>query len=418
MEIKTKNGFVEYENIEDVDLGKYKPIQSTVSQDYQLNYLIDREEIFKTHPLISKLPNRNLKNFNNVNIKFDSVLLNMVGVKTYIYGEKLRNKINRKFEFFEPDNYVDSISSPFTLEDGTIFRVVGQGIKPIQQYDFNIIEDGIVKSIPNFETVQVLLSERGRLVEEIRVIEEREFKDLLRESDKNRLIDMGVPSDKAERAANEISLGVEPSINLPSGFSPQSSGTAKGADSENADGSSGGASSPGSGGVGGDGGGPGSSSTGTGSDSSVGDGGASGGAEGDSGAGGDGFGGGDQSFGGDIGYEDRSDEYDPNMDSLTFSEAFLEMSETAGSQCQTLSTFQSNVDQQVEVLNNEIESKTAEADAAKSEADAARQESESAQARANADMVNARAREAEAELELENARLKRMEYEFLISRES
>jgi len=417
-------GIIEYIDIKDVDVDKFNLLSNTLKEDYQINYLIDREEILKTHPLLSKISTRNLNNYNNIDVESDRQLVNFFGRKTYLYGEKLKNRIERKFEFFEPENFVDSIRTPFTLLDGSIFRVVGQGVKPIQQYEFHVVEDGIVKKIPNFKTVQVMLTERDKLVDEIRVIEQSQFSDLLRESDKNQLINLGIPANDAEQVSNEIALGIEPSINLPDGFTPQSSGTGPGAGggetgggNNTLGGNSQGPTSPGSGGVGGAGGGPGSSSTG----GSTGDG--SGGGASGGGSGVDGGGdGGNQSGGAGgsngsglggsvaIGMEDRSNEYSPDMDSLTFSDEFLELSETAGSQCQTLSTFQNTVSDQLDVLNNEIDSKTAEADAAKTEADAARREADSS-------IIQANAREQEARAAEEEARARRAEYEFLLSQQ-
>lgn len=368
------------------------------------------EQTVQEHPIASNISTRNSKNVYRLPYEDKHTFINFIGQKTIIDNDKTKYLIDRKFTFFEPESFSQELPSPVVLKDGTVFRVIGQGVKSPEMYDYKIVDDGIVKNIPNFATVKVLLAERNQTLDNISILEESEFKDVLRESDKNKLIKSGFSPSEATDIVNDLALGIVPDVDLPEDFSADSF------DSSSSDNNS--ESSDGVGGIGGPGGGPGSentggtdsSSDGTGGSSGTGTGGGSGGSGtggGSGGSGGTGTGGGTGGSGGtgsdedgtgidsSFDFEDRSDEMTPEIDQLTsFSSQFLELAESTASQCQTLDTFQSNVDSQVEVLNNEIQSKTAENEALKAESEAA--------------IAEADARKAEADA-------KKAEYEFLIS---
>jgi len=75
-----------------------------------------------------------------------------------------------------------------------------------------MIQGGKVKKIPNYKTVEVLLAERAKITDEIRVIELAEFEDLMRVTYENMYIEQGMtPDDAASKAAETIVIMAEQS---------------------------------------------------------------------------------------------------------------------------------------------------------------------------------------------------------------
>jgi hypothetical protein len=76
---------------------------------------------------------------------------------------------------------------------------------PFRSLSGDHINGGKVQQIPNYKTVEVLLRERNRTSEDIRVIEISEFEDLIRVTYQNIYIEEGMsPDDAANRAAETI----------------------------------------------------------------------------------------------------------------------------------------------------------------------------------------------------------------------
>lgn len=150
------------------------------------------------HPIVSKLSERNYRDAYIIPAENDEVLLNVIPQKQFVGDAELRYIRDDNFEYFiEEAPTVDELPQ-FSLLDGTVFRVVGEGVKDIKDYTYYTIKDGQVQTIPNFKTAVVMLTERGSNVNNIRVVEPSEYNDLLMLSDINALVATGTPIEEAE----------------------------------------------------------------------------------------------------------------------------------------------------------------------------------------------------------------------------
>ena len=468
IKLNTINGQLVYENVNEQTSEKFRYLLQLFNEDGNSLHPQKLEERLRLHPIASRLTARNFNKSYIVPVDSGSVLINFLPRKTTVRNSNYDYKVNPNFETFEPLEFRNELPDPFTLDDGTIFRVTGNGVKKLDEYTYYTMDNGELKQIPNWKTAQVLLNERGQLVESIRVVEPRQYNDLIRQSNVNSLVQNGMAVEEAEQVAAEIQTGKNPSFPIPpsanvqappsftgpnsggsanfpfalppSGPTPSAGGFgAPPAGSPSAPVGPGGVSSGGGGGAGGFASGPNGSSTsagipagggGFGGGGSNGDpnnpsgppggaGGASGtiggsngwnpsdlsdpnnpsnpanqGGGGDDGSG-DGPGGGDGSGAGST-FPDLSSEYTDDMEMLSMSEAFMQLSDTTGGQCQTMQTFQDSVDQTFDTMNNELDAMEAEADAAKAEADAAKTQAEAAVASSNAAATSADAAIAQA----------------------
>ncbi len=263
IKINLLEGQLAFSDPTEIDSEKFKFILHSLYDDTNSKFTNsnkDYEDVIKNHPIASKLSVRNSKGVYTVPVEKDMVYINFLPKKTIVFGDSFDYKFNTSFEYFTPIDLALDLDETIVLEDGIVFRVTGEGVKDLQDYKYYTIEDGEVKDIPNFKTAVVLLAEKGKLIDDIRVVEPSQFKSLLRESDKNALIKQGFTRDDAQRVANEIALNLPTS--MPTGsLSAKGGGSAPGAGSKGSGGGGGskdGSSGPASGGGAGGGGGAGS----------------------------------------------------------------------------------------------------------------------------------------------------------------
>ena len=174
-----------------------------------------KAEMIAKHPIASKISQRNFSQTAIIPIKESKSFINLLPLKVFLNDANFIYKVNRNFEYFSPRESISVLGDPFVFDDGTIFRVVGQGVQKPENYTYHTIINGITTQIPNFKTVQVLLAEKGQIYESIRVIEPSQYADLIRQSNTNILINGGFTPTDAEKVAAEIQLGNEPSIPIP-----------------------------------------------------------------------------------------------------------------------------------------------------------------------------------------------------------
>jgi hypothetical protein len=204
--LKITNGVLHYYDPYEMDSSNVKLVSETLPSSLETYMPKTQTQLKQEHPYLVKTSERNNKQFYILNEESDEVLLNIIPQKKFIDDNSIRYVVNTNFEFFELVTVASELSEPFVLSDGTIFRVTGEGIKPSRDmYTYYIINGGKVQQIPNYKTVEVLLRERNRTSEDIRVIEIGEFEDLMRVTYQNIYIEEGMsPDDAANRAAETI----------------------------------------------------------------------------------------------------------------------------------------------------------------------------------------------------------------------
>lgn len=209
------NKSISYINPKEPGSERVAHVVDTIPAELEYQGLIPYKEFVDTHPILSKLSTRNSRESYLVSTDKPVVYINFIPNKTFVTDSNINYVVDTAFNYFVPPNPAANLPAPFTLVDGTIFRVAGDGVKDLEEYTYMMISDGIVTAVPNFKTVQVLLAERGKLVEDIRVVEPAQYTELLRESLKNQLIKQGVSVEQAETQAGLAQLGIDSSINTP-----------------------------------------------------------------------------------------------------------------------------------------------------------------------------------------------------------
>lgn len=123
--------------------------------------------------LEDNLGTRNRNGLFNVPTDKTKVWLPYFAIKTVIADPQLAKVIKTAFGYFIAPTTVlpEAIN---LVKDGDIFRCAGEGIKPIEDYQYYIVKEGMPIAIPNFKTVEVLLYERGKSALSIKVLEESE----------------------------------------------------------------------------------------------------------------------------------------------------------------------------------------------------------------------------------------------------
>lgn len=199
------NTTLTYDDPYGLDSGLLKTVEETLPTPLETYMPKTTEQLKSEHPYLSKTSTRNDKNVYIIEVEKDQTLLNIIPQKRFIDDSNIKYIFNNTFEFFEEVTRANELPDPFVLADGSIFRVTGEGVLDREQYTYYTIKGGKVEQIPNYKTVEVLLAERGKIVDEIRVIELGEFEDLMRVTYENIYIEQGMtPEDAALKAAETM----------------------------------------------------------------------------------------------------------------------------------------------------------------------------------------------------------------------
>jgi sulfur carrier protein ThiS len=148
------------------DLSTYKSIN-----DYIPNSTESTQTDKSLEDLKVKLLERNTTNTALIFINKKESNLEIMPRKIFV------SNIFKPFEYFQTE--LPTNLSVFTLPDGMIFRVANGNILPKEQYTHYIIQNGMYKLIPNYQTVEVLLKERNVNYLSVRIIEESQFNELI-----------------------------------------------------------------------------------------------------------------------------------------------------------------------------------------------------------------------------------------------
>lgn len=136
-----------------------------------INYITIPERKVISNEFLSK---RNNRSAYEIPYEKSKVILVIEPEKVIISDGNIKQTIDYDFTYFipEPVNY-----NPIELLEGTIFRGISNSPKELLQY--YIIKDGSVNLIPNYKTVEVLLSERSKPIDSILVLEDKDLNEVL-----------------------------------------------------------------------------------------------------------------------------------------------------------------------------------------------------------------------------------------------
>lgn len=173
---------------------------------------------------------RNLRGVLQVPIYRDSVYVNFTARKSLIGDGLLRSLNGDDFEFFLDPVVLEP--PRFELLDGTFFRLVQRGIKDLHDYTYYYysVIDGVGKAseIPNWQTLEVMLSERGLTYTIVDVVEGNQAADLTFEGTMSNLAGEWIPplSPKVgyvviEEIANALAAADEIAASLASSVAQQ-----------------------------------------------------------------------------------------------------------------------------------------------------------------------------------------------------
>lgn len=186
-----------YENLQNIDLGQLKTVDKNLPKSTEYIVYKTDEQLRSENVYASKMSSRNEGGLYIVPTESDTILINFIPTKRFISDDSIKNIMNTNFEFFIEAPFSDEIPEPTAFEEGTIFRVVGEGFLNKEDYTYYVIDMGMVKKIPNYKTVEVMLFERNKSLDDIRIIELTEFDDLLHNSMINKLVQDGFTLEAA-----------------------------------------------------------------------------------------------------------------------------------------------------------------------------------------------------------------------------
>lgn len=132
-----------------------------------------------------KYPNVSNRNSKNVYlIKFENPIVNLYFKleKLMISDLELNKIIDSEFEYF--NQVIPELELNVSVSEGDIIRPLGQGIKAPEDYIYYQIVDDDLILIPDFKTVEVLLFERNKALDAIKILETKDF-DALKEQIKS-----------------------------------------------------------------------------------------------------------------------------------------------------------------------------------------------------------------------------------------
>jgi hypothetical protein len=119
------------------------------------------------------LSDRNSTGAYNLPVDKEKVYLNFVPQKTIVSDSNLKDYTDVEFSYFLAPVIIPP--DPFALPEGQIFRCVGTDSLPLpkESYTYYIIEDGKKKLIPNYQTLEVMLANRGQTLLSVRIVPDK-----------------------------------------------------------------------------------------------------------------------------------------------------------------------------------------------------------------------------------------------------
>ena len=132
-----------------------------------------------TYPLTT----RNPSGATIIQIDKEKSWLNYIPRKTVINDDQLSGINDYNFLYFVDDVIVPP--DKFILADGQIFRCAGDGGNPLnpETLTYYIVQSGKAKRIPNYKTLEVMLTERNLSLNSVRVLEDNQCMDIEKEGD-------------------------------------------------------------------------------------------------------------------------------------------------------------------------------------------------------------------------------------------
>lgn len=195
-----------YNSLDTIPLEQLQTVDKTIPRPSEINVRKTQEEIVSENIYAEKMSTRNTVGHYIIPLESDKVLINYIPSKLSVSDSSIYYLMDNSFEYFAENPFSDSIPEPISFAEGTIFRVTGEGPRSKEEYTYYSIENGIVSVIPNYKTVEVLLFERGRSLDEIQIIEPTEFDDLLHTSLINKYIQEGLSYDEATEEVAKLIL--------------------------------------------------------------------------------------------------------------------------------------------------------------------------------------------------------------------
>lgn len=119
---------------------------------------------------------RNLKNLNEVPIDRSKVYLNFIAKKVFVSDDMLNQIDDPTFIFYADEVVPDE--EPFFLPDGMLYRCLGEPLKDLRDYKYYVMENGVSKLIPDWQSVEVELAKRGVSYSTVQVLTEKQCNDL------------------------------------------------------------------------------------------------------------------------------------------------------------------------------------------------------------------------------------------------
>lgn len=126
------------------------------------------------------LSTRNGANAYIIPTEKEKVYLNFIAQKTRVKDSVYKSMLLPEFEYF-----VDEIvlpDEPFILSDGIFFRCASPLPKAKEDYVYYLMIGGKGRRIPNYKTLEVMLAERGQTTISIRVLEEKQCGEIIKEN--------------------------------------------------------------------------------------------------------------------------------------------------------------------------------------------------------------------------------------------
>lgn len=111
----------------------------------------------------------------------DKVIINFIPQKTVISDNILKNMLQPMFEYFVEEIVIPD--EPFILADGEFYRCATDIPKPKEDYTYYVMQNGKGVRIPNYKTLEVMLSERNLTLLSVRVLERNQCEDIVKDTD-------------------------------------------------------------------------------------------------------------------------------------------------------------------------------------------------------------------------------------------
>lgn len=195
-----------YDRLEEIPVEQLQPIEKQLPKQSELRVFKTEEQIKSENIYVNRLSSRNSMGNYIIPIESEAVYINMIPSKRVVPDSSIYYFMDNSFQYFPEPVFSDSLAEPVSFAEGTIFRVTGEGIRPKEDYTYYSIENGIVSKIPNYKSVEVLLFERGRGLDDIQIIEPTEFDDLLHNSLINKYVQEGFTLEEATEEAAKFIL--------------------------------------------------------------------------------------------------------------------------------------------------------------------------------------------------------------------